>query len=62
MLNWLHAIGVFLILMGITATVIGLARHFFPMLNQYLPETFKQPLSATYGSYYLLAGLLLLIL
>ncbi|MFZ1344861.1 hypothetical protein [Thiothrix eikelboomii] len=53
--------GVLLLLLGVSALVIGAARYFFPSLEQYFPESFKKPLSFQYGSYYFLAGLLCLL-
>ncbi|MFZ1388689.1 MAG: hypothetical protein WBP46_06210 [Thiolinea sp.] len=62
MKNLIAVAGVLLILAGVTVLVIGAARHFFPMLNQFFPESFKKPLSFQYGSYYFLAGLVCLLL
>lgn len=62
MTNLMGTIGVLLILGGITALIIGSVRHFFPFVDEYFPESFKQPLSIRYASYYLLAGALLLLL
>lgn len=55
-------VGVLLLLAGVTTLIIGAARYFFPMLDQFFPDSFKKPLSFQRGSYYLLAGLLCLLL
>lgn len=60
--NVIAAAGVLLLLFGVSALIIGVARYFFPMLEQFVPEGFKKPLSFQYGSYYFLAGLLCLLL
>lgn len=60
--NVLAAAGVLLLLFGVSALVIGAARHFFPMFEQFIPESFKKPLSFQYGSYYFLAGLVCLLI
>jgi hypothetical protein len=60
MQNIVGAAAVFLILAGVSAVIIGAARHFFPMLEQFFPESFKKPLSFQWGSYYLLGGLVCL--
>ncbi|WP_020396272.1 hypothetical protein [Thiolinea disciformis] len=62
MTHLLLSIAVFLILMGVAAVTIGAARHFFPTLEPLVPDSFKRPLSFSFGSYYLLAGLLLILL
>jgi hypothetical protein len=62
MTNLLGTLGVMLILAGITALIIGSVRHFFPFVDDYFPESFKQPLSVRYASYYMLAGALMLLL
>lgn len=62
LLNLLGAIGAMLVLAGVTTLIIGAARYFFPMLDQFFPESFKKPLSFQYGAYYLLAGLVCLLL
>ncbi len=56
------AASIFLILFGVTALIIGSVRHFFPFVDQYFPESFKRPLSIQFAAYYLLIGLLLLLL
>lgn len=58
----LGSISVLLILFGITALIIGATRHFFPFVEEYIPPEFKKPLSIQYSAYYLLAGLLILLL
>jgi len=58
----LASIGVALILLGFAALIIGGVRHFFPFVDPYFPESFKKPLSVTYAGYYLLAGLLMLLI
>ncbi len=62
MINLLLSISVFLLLMGVTAVIIGAARHFFPSLEAFFPDSFKRPLSFMFGAYYLLAGLLMMLL
>lgn len=59
---FLASIGVLLVLFGLTALVIGSVRHFFPFVEEYIPEEFKKPLSIQFSAYYLLAGLLLLLI
>lgn len=56
------ALGVLLVLAGVSILVIGLVRYFFPSSNKFVPEDFKDIFSTTYGGYFLLAGLLLLYL
>ncbi len=58
----LGSISVLLVLFGITALIIGAIRHFFPFVEEYIPQEFKKPLSIQYSAYYLLAGLLILLL
>lgn len=60
-MNFLAAIAVMLVLIGLTTLVIGGIRHFFPFVEAYIPDSFKQPLSIRYAAYYLLAGLLILL-
>lgn len=62
MMNLLAAIGFVLVLIGITTLIIGSVRHFFPFVEEYIPEDFKKPLSIQFAAYYLLAGLLLLLI
>ncbi|TXH66143.1 MAG: hypothetical protein E6Q85_10890 [Thiothrix sp.] len=62
MKDLMAVVGVLLLLAGVTALIIGAARYFFPMLNQFFPESFKKPLSFQYGTYYFLAGLVCLLL
>lgn len=62
MQNLLLAISAFLVLMGATTVVIGAIRYFFPAVEDFFPDSFKRPLSFRYGSYYLLAGLLLILI
>lgn len=62
MMNLLAAIGFVLVLIGLTALIIGSVRHFFPFVEEYIPEEFKKPLSIQFAAYYLLAGLLLLLI
>lgn len=58
----LGSIGAFLILFGITTLIIGSVRHFFPFVEEYIPQEFKKPLSLPFAGYYVLAGLLMLLL
>lgn len=62
MQNIFGVVAVLLILAGVTAVIIGAARYFFPMLEQFFPESFKKPLSFQWGSYYLLGGVICLLL
>ncbi|TXH71666.1 MAG: hypothetical protein E6Q83_01520 [Thiothrix sp.] len=62
MTDLLGVASVLLLLAGVTALTIGTARYFFPMLEQFFPESFKKPLSLQYGSYYFLAGLVCLLI
>jgi uncharacterized membrane protein YidH (DUF202 family) len=61
-MNFIAAIAIILILVGITTLIIGSIRHFFPFVEAYIPDGFKRPLSIRYAAYYLLTGLLLLLL
>jgi hypothetical protein len=61
-MGFLAAIGIFLVLFGITALIIGAFRHFFPMLNDFIPKEFDKALSIQFSAYYLLAGLLLILI
>lgn len=58
-LTVLASIGVLLLLMGVSAFVIGLIRRFFPSTEQFVPEDLKKFLSIQAGVYVFLAGLLL---
>ncbi|WP_020560732.1 hypothetical protein [Thiofilum flexile] len=58
----LVAMGVMLIIFASAVLVIGAIRHFFPMVEPMIPESFKKGLSFQYGAYYLLAGLLLMLI
>lgn len=62
MTELLTAVSIVLILIGITTLIIGIARHFFPMVDEYFPESFKKPLSIQYAAYYLLIGLVILLI
>ncbi|EIJ36257.1 hypothetical protein [Thiothrix nivea] len=59
---FLASIGVLLVLFGLTVLVIGSVRHFFPFVEDYIPQEFKKPLSIQFSAYYLLAGLLLILI
>lgn len=59
---FLASIGVLLVLFGLTVLVIGSVRHFFPFVEEYIPQEFKKPLSIQFSAYYLLAGLLLILI
>lgn len=61
MMGLLLSIGVVLILIGVTTLVIGVARHFFPWVDEFIPDDFKRALSIRFAAYYLLAGLLLVL-
>lgn len=62
MFGLLAAISLFLIFAGITTLIIGSARYFFPFIEEYFPESFKKPLSLSFAAYYLLIGLVLLLI
>lgn len=62
MMALVGAIGVFLVFFGIAVLIIGVIRHFFEFAEDFVPEEFKKPLSITYAAYYLLTGLVLLLL
>jgi len=55
----LASIGVLLLLMGVSAFVIGLIRHFIPSTEKFVPDDLKKFLSIQSGVYVFLAGLLL---
>ena len=57
----LSAIGAMLVIFASAVLVIGAIRYFFPMVEPMIPESFKKGLSFQYGAYYLLAGLLLVL-
>lgn len=59
---FLASIGVLLVLFGLTVLVIGSVRYFFPFVEEYIPQEFKKPLSIQFSAYYLLAGLLLILI
>ncbi|QTR48339.1 hypothetical protein J9253_05465 [Thiothrix litoralis] len=61
-MSLLAAIGFVLVLFGITTLIIGIVRHFFPFVDEYIPEEFKKPLTIQFAAYYLLGGLLLLLI
>jgi hypothetical protein len=62
MMSLLLSLGIVLVFVGITTLVIGLLRYFFPMVEDFIPQDFKQALSIRFAAYYLLAGLLLLLI
>ena len=55
----LAAIGVMLLLGGSSIFIIGLARHFFPSSEKFIPDDFNKIVSIRYAVYIFLAGLLL---
>lgn len=61
-MSLLGSIGALLILFGFTTLIIGTVRHFFPFVEEYIPQEFKKPLSLQYSGYYVLSGLLMLLL
>ncbi|MBK8455503.1 MAG: hypothetical protein WAQ53_01190 [Thiofilum sp.] len=61
-LGILVAIGVMVIIFASAVLVIGAIRHFFPMVEPMIPDSFKKGLSFQYGAYYLLAGLVLILI
>lgn len=62
MMGLLLSIGVVLILIGVTTLVIGVVRHFFPLVEDFIPDDFKRFLSIRIAAYCLLAGLLLVLI
>lgn len=62
MREFLGVIGILLVLFGVTVLIIGSVRHFFPFVEQYIPQEFKKPLSLGMSGYYVLGGLLLVFL
>ena len=62
MMNLLAAIGFILVLFGITTLIIGSIRYFFPFVEEYIPDEFKKALTFQFAAYYLLAGLLMLLI
>ncbi|PID49079.1 MAG: hypothetical protein CR991_08295 [Proteobacteria bacterium] len=62
LVSLLLAIAVLLIFAGVAVVIIGLVRYFFPAVESFFPDGFKKPLSLQYGSYYLLTGLLVLLI
>lgn len=62
MMGLLAAMGMILVLIGATTLVFGLVRHFFPMVDTYIPDDFKPFLTTKVAAYCLLAGLLLLLI
>jgi hypothetical protein len=59
-MNFLHAIGVLLIIIGFSSFIIGVIRYFFPSLEDYVPEEFKKPFTIGSGIFITLAGMLVL--
>lgn len=57
----LVSIGVVLVMLGIPVIILGLVQHFFPSTQQYIPEGWHKYMSLQYGGYYLLAGLVLIL-
>lgn len=62
MMGLLAAVGILLVLFGITVMLIAGIRYFFPMTENFIPNEFKRALSLQFAAYYLLAGLLLLLI
>ncbi len=62
MMDLFAAIGFMLVLAGFTTLIIGTIRYFFPFVDEYIPEEFKKPLTIQFAAYYLLVGLLLLLI
>ncbi|MEE9351799.1 MAG: hypothetical protein V3U78_06030 [Thiotrichaceae bacterium] len=59
-MNFLHAIGVLLIIIGFSSFVIGILRYFFPSLESYVADEFKKPFTIGSGIFITLAGMLIL--
>lgn len=62
MMGLLAAVGILLVLFGISVVIIAGIRHFFPATESFIPDDFKRALSFQFAAYYLLAGLLLLLI
>jgi pilus assembly protein TadC len=62
MREFLGVVGILLVLFGVTVLIVGGVRHFFPFVEGYIPEEFKKPLSLGMAGYYVLGGLLLMLL
>ncbi|QTR51851.1 hypothetical protein J8380_14305 [Candidatus Thiothrix anitrata] len=58
----LAAIGVLLVLFGVSVLIIAGVRHFFPSTENWIPDEFRRALSCQFAAYYVLAGLLLLLI
>jgi len=56
------AIGVLLLLMGVSAFLMGAVRYFFPSVDKFVPADFKVFLSLRTGVYLFLGGIALLSL
>lgn len=62
MMGLLAAVGILLVLFGISVVIIAGIRNFFPATESFIPDDFKRALSLQFAAYYLLAGLLLLLI
>ena len=56
----LAAIGILLLLAGISTFLLGLVRFAFPSTEKFIPDDFKKFLSMRVGVYLFLAGIVLL--
>ena len=56
----LQAIGVLLLLSGVSAFMIGLIRYFFPSTERFLPDDMKRWFSLKFSIVYFLVGMVIL--
>jgi len=56
----LAAIGVLLMLAGVSSFLFGVVRHYFPSTNSLIPDELKIMLTMRAGVYSFLAGIVLL--
>ncbi len=56
------ALGVLLILAGVSVLLIGLMRLIFPSTHRFMPDDFKTIFSWRYGVYMMLAGIIFVFL
>ena len=49
MLAFLQVIGILSLLSAISVLIIGLVRHFFPSVDELIPDSFKKALKKLYG-------------
>jgi hypothetical protein len=61
MLAFLQVIGILSLLSAISVLIIGLARHFFPSVDELIPDSFKKALTVQASVYYAAIGAALII-